>query len=197
MRRKATQNDLSASPHCFTSPTSANGDSVPACPPAPAQTRMRPSTPLLSGLARVLDVDDVMEHRAAIGMRGLDNFRWWTQRGDDDGGPCASRRSPCPSSVGHWRCDGSGSPDRARLFSPDSVPCTRRVRFRCASATHRAFRQGALQRPESNVLHKARRCILSNLVLARLQREQSGAQGPVIRMVSPDARRRSSLTTSP
>ena len=34
--------------------------------------------PLLGSLARVLDVDDVMERHAAIGMRGLDDFRRWT-----------------------------------------------------------------------------------------------------------------------
>ncbi|MGY4433287.1 hypothetical protein ACVWWO_005764 [Bradyrhizobium sp. F1.13.1] len=29
---------------------------------------------LLGGLARVLDVDYVVEHEAAVGMRGLDEF---------------------------------------------------------------------------------------------------------------------------
>ncbi len=40
---------------------------------------------LLGGFARVLDVDDIVEHHAAIGMRGLDDFRRRPQRGDDDG----------------------------------------------------------------------------------------------------------------
>jgi hypothetical protein len=40
--------------HCFTSRTSANGDSVPACPPAPAQTRIRPSTPCSAALRACL-----------------------------------------------------------------------------------------------------------------------------------------------
>ena len=39
---------------------------------------------LFGGLARVLDVDDVVEHDAAVGMRGLDDFLRRTQRGDDD-----------------------------------------------------------------------------------------------------------------
>ena len=39
---------------------------------------------LFGGLARMLDVDDVMEHDAAIGMRGLDDFLRRPQRGDDD-----------------------------------------------------------------------------------------------------------------
>ncbi|MEY9124944.1 hypothetical protein ABIA09_004506 [Bradyrhizobium yuanmingense] len=39
---------------------------------------------LLGGLARVLDVDDVVEHQPAIGMRGLDDLRRRPQRGDDD-----------------------------------------------------------------------------------------------------------------
>ncbi len=70
--------------HCLTSRSSANGDSVPAWPPAPAQTRMRPSTPCLGRLARMLDVDDVVKDHAAIGMRGLDDLDRRPQRGDDD-----------------------------------------------------------------------------------------------------------------
>ena len=31
--------------HCLTSLNKANGDNAPACPPAPAQTRINPSTP--------------------------------------------------------------------------------------------------------------------------------------------------------
>ena len=33
------------SKNSLTSRTNANGDSVPACPPAPAQTKIKPSTP--------------------------------------------------------------------------------------------------------------------------------------------------------
>jgi hypothetical protein len=33
----------------------------------------------------MLDVDDIVEHDATIGMRGLDNFQGRAQRGDDDG----------------------------------------------------------------------------------------------------------------
>ena len=39
---------------------------------------------MFGGLARMLDVDDVVEHHAAIGMRGLDDFLRRPQRGDDD-----------------------------------------------------------------------------------------------------------------
>ncbi len=39
---------------------------------------------MFGGLARMLDVDHVMEHHAAIGMRGLDDFDRRPQRGDDD-----------------------------------------------------------------------------------------------------------------
>ena len=42
---------------------------------------------LLGGLARVLDVDDVVEHEAAVGVRGLDDLGGRPQRGDDDGRP--------------------------------------------------------------------------------------------------------------
>ena len=35
------------SKNSLTSLTKAKGDSVPACPPAPAQTKIKPSTPVL------------------------------------------------------------------------------------------------------------------------------------------------------
>ena len=39
---------------------------------------------MFGGLARMLDVDHVMENHAAVGMRGLDDFDRWPQRGNDD-----------------------------------------------------------------------------------------------------------------
>ena len=47
----------------------------------------QPVDALLRGLARMLDVDDVVEHQPAIGVRGLDDLGRRPQRGDDDGGP--------------------------------------------------------------------------------------------------------------
>jgi hypothetical protein len=35
----------------------------------------------------VFDIDDVVKHHAAIGMRGLDDLQRRPQRGDDDGNP--------------------------------------------------------------------------------------------------------------
>ncbi|MEY9154089.1 hypothetical protein ABIG04_002399 [Bradyrhizobium japonicum] len=42
---------------------------------------------LLRRLARMLDVDDVVEHQPAIGVRGLDDLGGRSQRSDDDGRP--------------------------------------------------------------------------------------------------------------
>ena len=42
---------------------------------------------MLGGLARVLDVDHVVENHAAVGMCGLDDFLRRTQRRDDDRRP--------------------------------------------------------------------------------------------------------------
>ena len=40
---------------------------------------------MIGGFPRMLDVDYVVKHHAAIGMRGLDDFDRRPQRGDDDG----------------------------------------------------------------------------------------------------------------
>ena len=62
---------------------SANGLSRPACPPAPAQTAIRPSTPGFGGFARVTHVDDVVEHEPAVALHRADQFLHGAERGDD------------------------------------------------------------------------------------------------------------------
>ena len=59
--------------HCLTSRTSANGDSAGMAAGAGADQDQAVDA-LLGGFARMLDVDDVVEHHAAIGMRGLDDL---------------------------------------------------------------------------------------------------------------------------
>ena len=63
--------------------TSANGDRVPACPPAPAATAMSPSAPFSSAF-RVVHVDDVVQHDPAVALDRAVHVFAGAERRDDD-----------------------------------------------------------------------------------------------------------------
>ncbi len=79
----APDSAIGPSNHCRVSATKANGDSVPAWPPAPADTRIRAVGALLDRLVREFLIDHVVKDDAAPAMRGLVELFARAQRSDD------------------------------------------------------------------------------------------------------------------
>ena len=70
--------------HSLISPVSANGETEPVWPPAPAETAMISVDAHLGAFARVAVARDIVEHEPAIGMDRRDDLGVGPERQHDD-----------------------------------------------------------------------------------------------------------------